>query len=116
MIAIPSDPPIWRNVFSTPEPTPALSTGTAPIAAAVIGVIVNDIPMPPMTKPGSMCQKLECTPDRERIEQQTASSVMPAAISQREPDRGRTACRRSARRARSSASSAGSAAPAWIGE
>src|SRR5206468_13089395 len=27
MIAIPSEPPTWRKLFNTPEPTPALSTG-----------------------------------------------------------------------------------------
>ena len=39
--AIPSDPPTWRAEFRTAEPTPALSTGTALIAAAVTGVIVS---------------------------------------------------------------------------
>ena len=33
MTAMPSEPPTWRMLFSTPEPTPALSTGTEPIAA-----------------------------------------------------------------------------------
>ena len=33
MSAMPSEPPTWRKLFSTPEPTPALSTGTEPIAA-----------------------------------------------------------------------------------
>ena len=28
MIAMPSEPPTWRDAFSTAEPTPALSTGT----------------------------------------------------------------------------------------
>ena len=53
MTAIPSAPPTWRNVFSIPEPTPALSTGTELSAAAVIGVIVIAIPTPPSTMPGS---------------------------------------------------------------
>ena len=52
MTAIPSAPPTWRNVFSIPEPTPALSTGTELSAAAVIGVIVLAIPTPPSSIAG----------------------------------------------------------------
>ena len=52
MIAIPSEPPTWRKLFSTAEPTPALSTGTEPIAAAVVGVIVSAMPKPPSDQPG----------------------------------------------------------------
>ena len=37
MIAIPSEPPTWRMLLMTAEPTPAFATGTAPIAAAVVG-------------------------------------------------------------------------------
>ena len=59
VIAIPSATPTWRNVFSTPEATPALSTGAAPIAAADIGVITNDMPSPPRMNAGSRFQKLE---------------------------------------------------------
>jgi hypothetical protein len=56
MSAIPSEPPTWRKLLRTPEPTPALSTGTAPIAAAVIGDIVIAIPTPPTTMAGSSVQ------------------------------------------------------------
>ena len=49
--AIPSEPPTWRMLFSTAEPTPALSTGTEPMAAAVVGVIASDMPKPPSTSP-----------------------------------------------------------------
>ena len=39
--AIPSEPPTWRTLFSTAEPTPALSGRTDRIAAAVVGAIVS---------------------------------------------------------------------------
>src|SRR5436309_11515051 len=64
MTAIPSAPPTWRQLFSTPEPTPDLSTGTAPIAAEVIGDIVEATPIPPSMSAGSSVQKSECTPVR----------------------------------------------------
>ena len=38
---MPSEPPTWRALFSTAEPTPALSRLTELIAAAVVGVIVR---------------------------------------------------------------------------
>ena len=44
MIAMPSEPPTWRMLFRTAEPTPALSRRTEPIAAAVVGVIVRRHP------------------------------------------------------------------------
>ena len=50
--AIPSEPPTWRDEFSTAEPTPALSTGTALIAAAVVGVIVKRHPDAADQQPG----------------------------------------------------------------
>ena len=63
--AIPSDPPTWRIELRTADPTPALSTGTEPIAAAVTGVIVEPMPMPPMISPGRIAQKLASAPSRE---------------------------------------------------
>ena len=66
---MPSEPPIWRKLFSTPEPTPALSTGTAPIAAAVIGDIVSAIPTPPSSIDGRSVQNVELEPD-PLVEQQ----------------------------------------------
>ena len=57
--AIPSEPPTWRMLLMTAEPTPALSTGTEPIAAAVVGVITRAMPKPPTSSPGRMFQKLE---------------------------------------------------------
>jgi hypothetical protein len=63
--AMPSDPPTCRIELSTAEPTPALSTGTELIAAAVVGVIVSAIPKPPTSKPGRIDQKLSCAPRRE---------------------------------------------------
>src|SRR5581483_9001955 len=62
MTAIPSAPPTCRDEFSTAEPTPALSTATALIAAAVSGVIVEPMPMPPIKSPGRIFQKLSCAP------------------------------------------------------
>src|SRR6187455_3262485 len=85
VIAMPSATPTWRNVFSTPDATPALSTGAAPIAAADIGVITNDIPRPPRMNAGSMCQNEEWRFTVESQRQQTATTDMPPAISQREP-------------------------------
>ena len=54
--AIPSEPPTWRMLFRTAEPTPAWSRGTELIAAAVVGVIVSAMPMPISTSPGRMSQ------------------------------------------------------------
>ena len=51
--ATPRLPPTIRNIESTPEAIPAFSTGTAFIAALVIGDIVIAIPMPSSMKPGS---------------------------------------------------------------
>ena len=65
MTAIPSEPPTCRAEFSTAEPTPALSTATALIAAAVTGVIVIPIPTPPSSRPGSSAQKLSSAPSWE---------------------------------------------------
>ena len=45
--------PIMRNIESTPEAIPAFWTGTAFIAALVIGDIVIAMPMPSSMKPGS---------------------------------------------------------------
>ena len=88
MTAIPSAPPTWRNVFSIPEPTPALSTGTELSAAAVIGVIVVAMPTPPRIIPGRSARS---TTSRAAAARRRAASsrtsVMPAVISQREPSR-----------------------------
>ena len=51
--ATPRLPPIMRNIESTPEAIPAFSTGTAFIAALVIGDIVSAIPTPSSMNPGS---------------------------------------------------------------
>ena len=53
MTATPRLPPTIRNIESTPEATPAFCTGTAFIAALVIGDIVIAIPMPSRMNPGS---------------------------------------------------------------
>ena len=62
--AMPSEPPTWRKLFSTPEPTPALSTGTEPIATDVIGDIVSAMPIPPRIIAGRSVQNVECSPTR----------------------------------------------------
>ena len=59
--AIPSEPPTWRKLLRTPEPTPALSTGTEPMAADVIGDIVIAMPNPPRIIAGSGVQKSRST-------------------------------------------------------
>ena len=60
--AIPTEPPTWRNALRTPAPTPAFSTGTARVAAAALGVIVNDMPTPPRTRPGNSVQNACLSP------------------------------------------------------
>ena len=62
--ARPTEPPIWRIELITPDPTPALSTGTEDIATEVIGVIVIPMPIPPRIIAGRSVQKVECTPTR----------------------------------------------------
>src|SRR5262245_65628048 len=84
-MAIPSATPTWRKVFRTPDATPALSTGAAPMTAADIGVITNDIPRPPRMNPGSIRQNPELTVTVESSRQHRATVVIPPAISQREP-------------------------------
>ena len=85
MIAIPSEPPTWRMLFRTAEPTPALSTSTDPIAAAVVGVIVSAIPTPPTISPGKRFHHVLSRPRREKIRSEPATSSIPIPTSQREP-------------------------------
>ena len=94
MIAMPSEPPTWRNAFSTAEPTPALSTGTDPIAVAVVGVIASAIPNPPARSPGSTFQKFELWSSCANRSSDSVTRLNPAPISQREPIRSdrRPAC------------------------
>ena len=87
MIATPSEPPTWRMLFSTPDPTPALSTGTEPIAAAVVGVIAIAIPAPPTRRAGKRFQNDECWSSSEKRTSETLTSSMPPLISQRAPRR-----------------------------
>src|SRR4029453_10083495 len=47
MIAMPSEPPTWRMLLRTAEPTPALSGRTECMAAAVGGAIAPGIAQPP---------------------------------------------------------------------
>src|SRR4051794_12482214 len=83
--AIPSEPPTCRKLLITPDPTPALSTGTEDIAADVIGDIVSAIPVPPISIGGSSVQYDESSPIRSQKSPPIPSSVIPAPISQREP-------------------------------
>ena len=86
MIAIPSDPPTWRMQLITAEPTPALSIGTEPIAAAVVGAIVIAIPSPPTIRPGRMFQKVELSSSVPKRSSDTVRSVMPRAHQPARPD------------------------------
>ena len=79
MIAIPSEPPTWRMLFSTAEPTPAWSRGTELIAAAVVGVIVSAMPTPAEERPGRIAQKVEPVSSREKMEQRDGEQEHPAA-------------------------------------
>jgi len=64
-----------------------LSTGTEPIAAAVVGVITIAIPNPPTSSPGRMSQKFELASRREKIRSEIERRTIPPPISQREPTR-----------------------------
>src|SRR2546429_7668807 len=87
MIAMPSEPPTWRMLLMTAEPTPALATGTDPIAAAVVGVITSAIPKPPARRPGGMFPKLEAALGGEKLQSDEVTRAMTNPISQREPIR-----------------------------
>src|SRR4029078_9251624 len=87
MIAMPSEPPTWRMLLITAGPTPALSTGTDPIAAAVVGAIVIAIPNPPASRPGRMFQNDDCASIVPNRSSDPVSSVIPATIGQRGPIR-----------------------------
>ena len=115
MIAIPSEPPTWRMLFSTAEPTPALSRGTEAIAVAVTGAIVTDMPIPPRIIAGRRPQKVSVPPIREKRKSEPASTVIPPVTSQRGPTRSdsRPACG-AIRMIRSVQGR--NEAPAWIGE
>ena len=86
--AIPTEPPTWRKALSTAEPTPALSTDTAFMAAALAGVITSAMPMPPIMRLGRIAdQNDELASRRVKSSRCTASSTIPVVISQREPTR-----------------------------
>ena len=63
-----------------------MSTGTACIAAAVVGAIVIAIPTPPTSSPGRVSQKVELWSSWAKITSEPATSAIPTAISQREPN------------------------------
>ena len=72
----------------TAEPTPALSTGTEPIAADVIGDIDSAMPRPPRIIAGSSVQKSDVTLEaREEQERDRRAAPCRAPI---EPARGRS--------------------------
>ena len=83
--AMPREPPTWRMLLITAEPTPAFATGTEPIAAAVVGVITSAMPKPPTSRPGRMFQKLEPTLRVEKSKSDAVRRSIPTPISQREP-------------------------------
>ena len=77
MMAMPSEPPTWRMLFRTAEPTPALSGRTDAIAAAVVGAIAADMPTPPRSIAGSRCQNVSCAPRRENRKSEPATMIIP---------------------------------------
>src|SRR4029450_1543787 len=85
MIAIPSEPPTWRALLITADPTPALSTGTELIAAVVVGAIVMAIPSPPTRSPGKRFQKLELGSRVAKRSSEHVRRVIPTLINQRGP-------------------------------
>ena len=87
MIATPNEPPTWRMLLITAEPTPAWSTGTELIAAAVVGAIVIAIPRPATSSPGRMFPIDDRTSSVAKIRSDAASNVIPPPISQRGPRR-----------------------------
>src|SRR2546430_16969098 len=85
------------------------------MTAADIGVITNAIPRPPSMKPGSICQNPELTVTVESSRQQSATVVIPPAISQREPTRAESLPAIGAKMT-IRIDHGSRAAPAWIGD
>src|SRR5262245_27331955 len=71
----------------TAEPTPALSTGTEDIAAAVVGAIVIPMPNPPATSPGTRSHHDEPASRVPKSRRDAARRIIPPPISQRGPKR-----------------------------
>src|SRR6266702_3599903 len=71
----------------TADPTPALSTGTDDIAAAVVGAIVIAMPKPPVSKPGRMFHHDDAVPRVPKSSNEPVRRIMPVPISQRGPTR-----------------------------
>src|SRR5512132_4033902 len=84
---MPSEPPTWRMLLITAEPTPALSTGTDPIAAAVVGAIVIAIPTPPTSRPGRIAHHDDAASRVANNNSEPVKSTIPAPINQRGPIR-----------------------------
>jgi hypothetical protein len=87
MTAMPIDPPTCRMLLITADPTPALSTGTEPMADAVVGAIVHAIPRPPTIRPGRSDQNVASASRRPNRARDSATSVMPAPMSHLPPKR-----------------------------
>ena len=85
MIAIPSAPPVCRNVLTTPEATPASCTGSDPIAVVVVGAIASPIPIPQTARPGSRSTKFDDASTRESRSSPVPRNAIPAVIGQRGP-------------------------------
>ena len=79
-------PPTWRALFRTAAPTPDLSTGTLRVAAAALGVMVSDIPTPPMMSAGRSSQKDESSPSREKMRSWTGDEDHPCGHEAPRPD------------------------------
>ena len=89
--AMPIEPPTWRALFSTAEPTPALSTARRRVAAAALGVIVSAMPTPPSSSAGQQVpeRRVDAEPrEVERAARRAAPSRRSSASASRT---GRTA-------------------------
>src|SRR3954470_1191500 len=86
MMAMPSAPPTWRKLFRPPDPTPALSTGTDPIATEVMGDIDIAMPKPPRIIAGSSVQTPAYTPARGPQCTETGVQAGPLVEEQRDPE------------------------------
>ena len=115
IMAMPSDPPTCLMLFSTAEPTPALSMGTEPMAAAVVGVIASDMPDAAEEQAGQDVPEARVRHRAARTRAASASSTSPAPISQRDPIRSESLPAIGATNTIRTVIGR-NAAPAWIGE
>src|SRR5690606_40389890 len=85
--AMPSAPPTSRVVSFTAEPTPALSSGSELMMAAVAGAIVLAIPEDMMTRDAAYWRYELSGPSSESDPRPIATSVRPRPMTLRRPKR-----------------------------